>query len=159
MNPARSFASISKCPRCSFRTTASTTICDNCGSFVPFEEAAYNTHLLHWCRAALGRRLSDVKASEIAFVLACIPLVIGPAVAAVIIVLANAIKDRSRLGEPEWQRPIVIATINIVFSLLLWRFVTLHVWDLLVNAIFWLKSLSPYGGSTPGIRITPVGFI
>ena len=97
-------------------------MCENCGSFIPVAEAAVDGVLSRVSIALLGRPLSSLALPEVATVLAWIPLLIGPPVAALVIVMVKFVQDRTRLADREWRRPAVIAAINIALSLLIWSY-------------------------------------
>lgn len=120
------------CPKCSFPLGLNSTTCENCGSFVPLEDAS---DISHFVKAIFGKRLNEIPPSDIAFYLACIPLLIGPPVAAIVIAGVKILQDRSRLHLPAWRKPIGIAVVNILISLLIWRYAATQVSDTIHGTI------------------------
>ncbi|MBS3652593.1 hypothetical protein KEU06_28870 [Pseudaminobacter sp. 19-2017] len=88
-----------------------------------------------------GRRLNEMPVSDIAFYLACIPLVIGPPVAAIVIIGVKIMQDRSRLHLAEWQKPLGIAAANILISLLIWRYAVNQFTGSVEDTVYWLRDL------------------
>lgn len=153
MKLARTFPQAgNRCPRCSFALTANTTTCESCGSFVPLEEASESGQFI---RIIFGKRLNEMQPHEIAYYLACIPLVIGPPVATLLIAGVRIFQDRSRLHMAEWQKPVAIAALNILISIVIWRYVAHQLTDLVQDAVYWVRGLfdlKPWGFPRP----TPV---
>ncbi|MCJ8142785.1 hypothetical protein MKI84_07625 [Ancylobacter sp. A5.8] len=115
-------ASLGRCPRCAFPIAEHTLTCENCGAFVPAGEVAATGALDRLSSVVMGRSFASLELSQLALLLAWIPLVIGPPVAALVIVGLKVGQDRSRLRLREWRDPALIAALNIVLSLLIWSY-------------------------------------
>lgn len=141
MRVAPPFYPTAKCPRCSFSIPVGLPVCDHCGSFVPVEEVASYKMIESAIHTAIGKRAAELRNYDIAFALACIPLLIGPPVAALAIIAIKSWRDRSIIGMREWQRPVFIAVTNIVVSLLVWRIAAANVSEFIMDIIVWLKTV------------------
>lgn len=101
-----------------------------------------------------GRRLREFSLPEIALALACIPILIGPPLAAVVIVGIKILQDNSRYSLAEWRRPLFIALINIAFSILFWRYALGELGTVFLPIVEWIggtfPSPSPPAGDGPG---------
>lgn len=135
--PHRAHVARRQCPVCGFEATRDTTICENCKAVVPLEEASQGP--LRFVETLLGRRLRDYSAHEIAFFLACIPVFIGPPLAALLILAVKVFQDRTRWNLPEWQWVAGIAAVNIILSVMLWRYAAGEVAGFVASLFDWVS--------------------
>lgn len=147
---ARRHAPTLRCPRCSFVIGRNTSVCENCGSWVPLEAASDSSS--QFFRMIFGKRLNEMAIHDIALYLSIIPLLLGPPVAAIIIAGVKILQDRSRLHMPEWQRPLLFAAVNIILSVIIWKFAATNVLDTIKDVIYWLRDFANPASS----RLTPI---
>lgn len=110
------------CPSCGFRITARTTVCENCGAVIPVAELAGSGVISGALSTLLGRPLGSLSVLEIARVLAWVPLLVGPPIAALVIIALKVSQQPQRLNEREWQGPALVAAMNIALSLVVWHY-------------------------------------
>lgn len=105
---------------------------------MPLEDAS---SISHFVKAIFGRRLNEIPPSDIALYLACIPLLFGPPVVSILIVGVRILQDRSRLHMREWQKPLMIAVLNILISVLIWRYAATQVLETIQGIAYWVRDL------------------
>lgn len=110
------------CPKCGFRITARTTVCENCGAVIPVAELAGSAGINRALSLLLGRPLGSLSLLEIARILAWVPLLVGPPIAALAIIGLKVSQQPQRLQDREWQGPALVAALNIALSLVVWHY-------------------------------------
>ncbi|WP_371348791.1 hypothetical protein [Ancylobacter sp. IITR112] len=111
-----------RCPACGFRLSARTTLCENCGAVVPVAELAGSGAVSRSLSLVLGRPLGSLSILEIARILAWVPLLVGPPIAALAIIALKVAQQPERLHERAWQGPALVAALNIALSLVVWHY-------------------------------------
>lgn len=119
---AERFPAGTRCPNCGFRLSARTTVCENCGAVIPVAELAGSGALNHSLSLLIGRPLGSLSVLEIARILAWVPLLVGPPIAALAIIGLKVAQQPRRLHEREWQAPALVAALNIALSLIVWHY-------------------------------------
>lgn len=110
------------CPACGFRIAAHTTVCENCGAVIPVAELAGSGVISGAVSALLGRPLGGLSLLEIARILAWVPLLVGPPIAALAIIGLKVSQQPQRLHDRAWQGPALVAALNIALSLIVWHY-------------------------------------
>lgn len=111
-----------QCPACGFRISVRTTVCENCGAVIPVAELAGSGVVGGALATLLGRPLGSLSVLEIARILAWVPLLVGPPIAALTIIAVKVSQQPQRLNEREWQGPALVAALNIALSLIVWHY-------------------------------------
>ncbi|MDQ0349465.1 hypothetical protein [Ancylobacter vacuolatus] len=110
------------CPACGFRIAARTTVCENCGAVIPVAELAGSGVVSNAVATLLGRPLGSLSLLEIARILAWVPLLVGPPIAALAIIGLKVSQQPQRLHDRAWQGPALVAALNIALSLIVWHY-------------------------------------
>lgn len=111
-----------RCPKCSFPVPAGSATCDNCGALVELARLGReNSALINMVQRAVGKPLHEIPAHRYVLILACIPFLLGPPVLALAIAGWMILRERTRWELPEWRKPVVIAVLNVVVSVMIWQ--------------------------------------
>lgn len=97
-------------------------MCENCGAVIPVAELAGSGTLNRSLSLLLGRPLGSMSILEIARILAWVPLLVGPPIAALAIIGLKVSQQPQRLHDREWQGPALVAALNIALSLIVWHY-------------------------------------
>ena len=116
-----------RCPHCATFTPIGTAQCANCGMFMGPRRALRLAPLEAALRLALGKGSHALAVEDVALLLAWIPLLMVPPAVALFLFASNYVVDAATARKPRWRTALLVASVNLAISLLVWQSLSSHV--------------------------------
>ncbi|KMO12171.1 hypothetical protein [Methylobacterium platani] len=124
--PDRRAAFGAPCPACRLPVRAGRLVCTSCGCLIPVEAAAgrFRRSVRILAAVAAGRLLA-LRGEALVWIMALVPLLVGPPLAAAALAVMRHRRDARAGPFPTWL--LVVAGANIVLSLAMWSVLSVEI--------------------------------
>lgn len=139
------------CPACRLPVRAGRAVCASCGCLIPLEAAAGRVRRsVRILTAAASRRVLSARSGTLIWILALVPVLVGPPLAAALLAVMRHRKAPRTEPFPTWL--LVVAGANIVLSLAMWSVLSVEILQQIQAGWQGLRDLLLLPSRTPAFR-------